>query len=504
MDKAAQLTVKGDAVFDLQGDCATIVAKTASLNALKITLEAQSKITLKVGGSFIVVDPCGVFISGPMVQINSGGSPDSTSDSDVTDPADAARADPGEPDNFLDLQPKGGSGERRHHTAHAKHGFVCTANADGTIQVTKSIRVDAKDPHYADAVIADLSLINSTKNGKALLDGMDTRGKSVLVRELSPPPNPPNAFATPTNGTAAANGTGSDSNVDYNPDQWPDPSTRLSRLAMSFSLHELTHADHNAAGTSDSTPRADNFTTTRNSIPLGRKTSTAMSAVIRAATIITTCSALAATPMRPKALTMDTTTTEQTQALDVTLECQPTRIGKQLSFMYEVTNHSSADLYVMDAVPSVDPSTRQAAADRASVVVYLMGDGHAHVLKGIAPLPTDRTVTLRIIPLAVKVAAGATLKRELRVPLPLAEANPYFPDLPLRQYELVDIPGVLFSVEFLRSTTDGFSAEPVNFAPDLYRVSARNTVGMTERVSRSFPTQRLSIMKRPDTFPRTD
>ena len=128
VDKKAQLTVKGDAVFDLQGDCATIVAKTASLNAIKITLEAQSKITLKVGGSFIVVDPCGVFISGPLVQINSGGSPDSTSDSDVTDPADAARADPGEPDNFLDLQPKGGSGGRRHHTAHAKHGFVCTAS----------------------------------------------------------------------------------------------------------------------------------------------------------------------------------------------------------------------------------------------------------------------------------------------------------------------------------------------------------------------------------------
>ena len=85
---------------------------------------------------------------------------------------------------------------------------------------------------------------------------------------------------------------------------------------------------------------------------------------------------------------MDTTTTEQTGALDVTLECQPTRIGTQLSFIYEITNHSGADLYVMDAVPSVDPSARKAVADRESVVVYLMGDGHAHVLKGIAPLPT--------------------------------------------------------------------------------------------------------------------
>ena len=88
---------------------------------------------------------------------------------------------------------------------------------------------------------------------------MDARGKSVLVRALSPPPNPPNAFATATNGTAAANGTGSDSNVDYNPDQWPDPSTRTKPPGDVILFHELTHADHNAAGTSDFTPRADNF-----------------------------------------------------------------------------------------------------------------------------------------------------------------------------------------------------------------------------------------------------
>src|SRR6185503_19664629 len=105
-------------------------------------------------------------------------------------------------------------------------------------------------------------------------------------------------------------------------------------------------------------------------------------------------------------------------------------------------------------------------------------NGHAHILKGIAPLPTDRSVMVRIIPLAAKLSAGATLSRQLEIPLPLAETSPYFPDLPLRRYELVDIPGVLFSVEFLRSTAEGFTAMPVDFAPDVYRVSAKNTVGM--------------------------
>jgi hypothetical protein len=197
-------------------------------------------------------------------------------------------------------------------------------------------------------------------------------------------------------------------------------------------------------------------------------------------------------------------TSAEQSVRDVTLECQPTRVGTKLSFPYIVTNRSEADIYVMDAVASSDPSTRQPTVNRDSAVLYLMSDGRAHVLKGIAPLPTDRTVTLRVIPFAAKVPAGGTLSRQLEIPLPLAETSPYFPDLPLRQYELVDIPGVVFSVEFLRSTAEGFSAMPVDFAPDLYRVSARNTAGMTERMSSSFPTQRLGIMKRPDAFPRPD
>jgi hypothetical protein len=198
------------------------------------------------------------------------------------------------------------------------------------------------------------------------------------------------------------------------------------------------------------------------------------------------------------------TTAEQSPVPDVLLECEPTRVGNKLSFPYTTTNRSAADIYVMDAVPVVDPSTKQAVASRDSVVVYLMGNGRAHVLKGIPPLPTDRSVMVRIIPLAARLSPGAILTRQLEIPLPLAETSPYFPDLPLRQYELVDISGVQFSVEFLRSTAEGFSATPVDFAPDLYRVSARDTAGMTERVVCGFPTQRLSIMKRLDTFPRPD
>ena len=59
---------------------------------------------------------------------------------------------------------------------------------------------------------------------------------------------------------ASTNGTGSDSTVDYNPDQWPDPSTRTKAPGDVILFHELTHADHNSRGTNaQSTTRADNF-----------------------------------------------------------------------------------------------------------------------------------------------------------------------------------------------------------------------------------------------------
>jgi hypothetical protein len=55
-------------------------------------------LTLKVGGSFINLMSAGVFISGPMVYINSGGSAGSAGAANPTaptDPTDAVDADPG-------------------------------------------------------------------------------------------------------------------------------------------------------------------------------------------------------------------------------------------------------------------------------------------------------------------------------------------------------------------------------------------------------------------------
>jgi type VI secretion system secreted protein VgrG len=63
-----------------------------------LVIESGVSLTLKVGGSFINLMSAGVFISGPMVYINSGGSAGSAGAANPTaptDPTDAVDADPG-------------------------------------------------------------------------------------------------------------------------------------------------------------------------------------------------------------------------------------------------------------------------------------------------------------------------------------------------------------------------------------------------------------------------
>ncbi len=63
---------------------------------IKVVVEAGTNISLKVGGSFISLTPSGIWISGPVVKINSGGSPQSGSGSQPDVPEEAAVADEAE------------------------------------------------------------------------------------------------------------------------------------------------------------------------------------------------------------------------------------------------------------------------------------------------------------------------------------------------------------------------------------------------------------------------
>jgi hypothetical protein len=188
----------------------------------------------------------------------------------------------------------------------------------------------------------------------------------------------------------------------------------------------------------------------------------------------------------------------------VTFACQPDRAGNRLVFPYVVTNGSSEDVYVMDATPSLDMQDHVWRADPNAVVAWLGAGDFAHIMKGIAPLPRDKRVWQRVIPLAAKVSPGESLQRRLEIPLPLVETGPYHPELRLRDYEQHEIKGVCVLIEFLESSVEGFVATPVDYAPNLFQVRGSNTPAQVQRVGQCFPARQLTILKRPDNFPRPD
>ena len=188
----------------------------------------------------------------------------------------------------------------------------------------------------------------------------------------------------------------------------------------------------------------------------------------------------------------------------VRLTCRPGKTGNVLTFDYMVENQGPGEIYAMDAVPSVKRGDPAAKADCNTAVVILNAQGDAIVGKFIAPLPTDRRVAVPVVPLARRVAGGANLQGKIEVPLPLAETSPYFPDLLLRHYEVVEIKGVVFTIGYWPAGTDNLFAAPVDYAPDLVTIVTRNTIQSARSAWQRFPTSGLQLYKRTDAFPRPD
>ncbi|MBE7517308.1 MAG: type VI secretion system tip protein VgrG [Chloracidobacterium sp.] len=113
-------TVKGDVVKNYEGGLSLMVKGKAESNAQNIILEASTKISLKVGGSCVVIDPSGVTIAGSMVKINSGGFGTETGDPSIDDPMDAETADTGAP-GYLDRPRSGGGRTRRSRKLKSQH-----------------------------------------------------------------------------------------------------------------------------------------------------------------------------------------------------------------------------------------------------------------------------------------------------------------------------------------------------------------------------------------------
>ena len=63
---------------------------------MSVVIEGGMQLSLVVGGSYVNISPIGVDIFGPLVNINSGGSPGSGSPPQPTDPTEAQKASPTE------------------------------------------------------------------------------------------------------------------------------------------------------------------------------------------------------------------------------------------------------------------------------------------------------------------------------------------------------------------------------------------------------------------------
>jgi hypothetical protein len=186
----------------------------------------------------------------------------------------------------------------------------------------------------------------------------------------------------------------------------------------------------------------------------------------------------------------------------ISLNCQPAREGQALVFPYTVQNQGSAAAYVMDAVANVDDAAGTPAANPQAVVVLHGPGDDATIGKFIAPLPTDRRIAMPVTPLARHLPPGGVLEGRVEIPVPLAETSPYFADLLLRQYEIVEIKGVVFSIGYWVGGIDGLAALPTEYAPELFTVVTRNTVRSAQLVSQRFPVRSLQLFRRTDDFPR--
>jgi hypothetical protein len=193
----------------------------------------------------------------------------------------------------------------------------------------------------------------------------------------------------------------------------------------------------------------------------------------------------------------------ETSAPTVTLSCHPCRNGKHISFPYHLENHGPGDIYVMDALPAVEPDGNVARANDQNVVTILRGEDEAVLGKYLAPVPSDRRVMVPVTPLARLLKAGAALDGKLDVRLPLAETSPYLPDLMLRSYDPVELTTIVFALNYWPTTVPGLFAMPAEYAPDHLVLVARQLKAGVKFAWQRFPAKGLQLLKRNDAFPRS-
>jgi hypothetical protein len=214
-------------------------------------------------------------------------------------------------------------------------------------------------------------------------------------------------------------------------------------------------------------------------------------------------SALTATPKPKKESKKMTEIESEKYVKDVALTCQIDRSEDKFSLKYTVKNNGKNEIYVLDSYPAYDSDTEKRFAESKSFYLSLREPNTAYLLRGIPPLPEDKLVTVRIMPLGTKLLPQQNIERTLEISLPLTEQNKwYYTPLEAGQYQKTTVNLLFLEVEILRSTVEGFKTEPVPFAPELFNVRGSNTGGQAEKIRCENKIENTDFLKRTDAFTR--
>jgi hypothetical protein len=94
------------------------------------------------------------------------------------------------------------------------------------------------------------------------------------------------------------------------------------------------------------------------------------------------------------------------------------------------------------------------------------------------------------------------MEGKIEVPLPLAETSPYFPDLTLRRYEIVNIKGVVIVIAYWPADTAELAVRPYPYGEGLVSILTADPLRTARLRSQRFPTTGLQLFRRIDAFPR--
>ena len=331
---------------------------------------------------------------------------------------------------------------RPDYTARPREALLIVRSADGMLEIGKGrVRIAPGATPYFRRVTMALAHVLDLPGGPEAFERGDALGRPVTIMPPPVPTVPPNAWTLPDQSGDAACG----STIVFDPDDWPrggDPA--------SPSSHEVL------------------------------------------LTLLEQANAYADGSYRPPAGPPGIGARQG----QLQLSCHPAKVGNVLEFPYVIANPGPSDVFVMDAVASLDRETGLACAvERRSVLIGANGD--AVVGTFIPPMPTDRQIATPVIPLSRRLPAGAELEHRLEIPAPYAETSPWLPDLPPQEHTATDIRGVVLAVHYWPAGPESVATE-APYAPGFYAMS----VDGGSLVSLRFPTNGLRFLRRTDGFPR--